>query len=76
MSILSFIEDNKRNERGGEFSRKLKIFQNFCISSFSIPPPSQKRFVNRLPNRGGLSYGIVFPKKFLLHLGPSSELFS
>ena len=36
MSMLSFIEDNKRNEHGGEFSRKLRIFQNFCISSFSI----------------------------------------
>ena len=30
-SMLSFMEDNKRNEYGGEFSRKLKIFQNFCI---------------------------------------------
>ena len=29
MSMLSFIEDNKRNEHGGEFSRKLKIFQIF-----------------------------------------------
>ena len=36
MSMLSFIEDNKRNEHGGEFSRKLRIFQNFCISSFSM----------------------------------------
>ena len=33
---VDFIEDNKRNEHGGEFSRKLKNFQNFCISSFSI----------------------------------------
>ena len=28
MSMLIFIEDNKRNEHGGgEFSRKLKIFK-------------------------------------------------
>ena len=28
MSMLSFIEDNKRNEHGGEFSRKLKKISN------------------------------------------------
>ena len=32
MSMLSFIEDNKRNEHGGEFSRKLQIF--FKIFAF------------------------------------------
>ena len=36
MSMLDFIEDNKRNEHGGDFSRKLKIFKIFCIPSFSI----------------------------------------
>ena len=36
MSMLSFIEDNKRNEHEGEFSRKLSIFQNFYISSLSM----------------------------------------
>ena len=31
------IEDNERNECGGEFSRKLKILKKkFCIPSFGI----------------------------------------
>ena len=31
MSMLSFIEDNKRDEHGGEFSRKLKFIKNFAF---------------------------------------------
>ena len=36
MSILIFIEDNKMNEHGEDFSRKLKFFKIFCIPSFGI----------------------------------------
>ena len=40
MSMLNFIEDNKRNEHWGgggvEFSRKLKILKKIYISSFDI----------------------------------------
>ena len=31
MSMLIFIVDNKRNEHGGEFSRKLKILKKFAF---------------------------------------------
>ena len=32
MSMLIFIEDNKRNECGGKFSKKFKIFKFFLHS--------------------------------------------
>ena len=33
------------------------------------------KLVDGFPDGGGFPYGIVFSKKFFLHLGPTSEFF-